>query len=160
MLLSKKRMCRSSCAVMLTGSKGWLRTRLILQGSSVGEVGGSGTGWGTEWVGVCVDRCVYGGREGDSDLFCCWPLIGRRLPAVPAESSLSSSCCVSMLKRPTWPLWKDATIWAESLLTRSTEVGTPSSERHTHNQSIKYWFKDIYLLTNTYKDRWSHLRPG
>lgn len=89
-----------------------------------------------ETVSGCVGVCVYSGREGGSNLFWCLSLTGRRLPAFPAESSFSSSCCVSMLKRPTWPLWKDATMWAESVLTRSTEVGTPSSETHkqTHHQ--------------------------
>lgn len=60
------------------------------------------------------------------------PVIGRRvLPGGPADSSFRTSCCVSMLKSPMWPLAKDVTMWAGSLLTRSTEVGTPSSDTHT-----------------------------
>lgn len=78
-----------------------------------------------------------GGYWGRSfDLLHQRPVISQRLPEVPAESSLSSSCWVSMLKRPTWPLWKDATMWAESVLARSTEVGTPRSERETETHTI------------------------
>lgn len=36
-------------------------------------------------------------------------------------------CCVSMLKMLVYPLLNDATIWLGSLLTRSTEAGTPNS---------------------------------
>lgn len=36
-------------------------------------------------------------------------------------------CCVSMLKILVYPLLNDATIWLGSLLTRSTEAGTPNS---------------------------------
>lgn len=44
-------------------------------------------------------------------------------------------CCVSMLKSATRLPANAATMWAGSLLTASTEVGGPSSDKHHKGRS-------------------------
>lgn len=63
-------------------------------------------------------------------------IISLILPGSEVDSRLRTSWRVSMLNSPICPSVKDATRWAGSLHTRSTEEGTPSSctqkRRHIH----------------------------
>lgn len=58
---------------------------------------------------VCVIRQIFiiTRAEVTSVWICDWSV---DLPGGPADSSFRTSCCVSMLKSPMWPVVKDVTM--------------------------------------------------